>query len=104
MHHPHLSDSDSYPRLPNPRSYTVLGTGALGGFYGACLQQAGLDVHFLLHRDYEHVRQNGLIIESIDGDFRLPVVKAYASVERIPACDVVLLALKTGVDPSDWTV
>lgn len=29
------------------RSYAILGTGALGGYYGACLQQAGLDVHFL---------------------------------------------------------
>ncbi|MHC5599127.1 MAG: 2-dehydropantoate 2-reductase N-terminal domain-containing protein, partial [Nostoc sp.] len=35
------------------RSYAILGTGALGGFYGAKLQKAGLDVHFLLKSDYE---------------------------------------------------
>lgn len=49
----------------------------------------------MLHRDYEQVRQKGLIIDSIDGDFHLPSVRAYPSVEQMPACDVVLLALKT---------
>jgi ketopantoate reductase len=31
----------------SPRRYAVLGTGALGGFYGARLQRAGHEVHFL---------------------------------------------------------
>ncbi|MEO0688245.1 MAG: 2-dehydropantoate 2-reductase N-terminal domain-containing protein, partial [Cyanobacteria bacterium J06649_11] len=39
--------------------YAILGTGALGGFYGAKLQQAGNQVHFLLHRDYQYVASNG---------------------------------------------
>jgi 2-dehydropantoate 2-reductase len=86
---------EPYLLLPNRRTYAVLGTGALGGFYGARLQQAGFDVHFLLHRDYDHVRQKGLMIESPDGDFQLPVVKAYQSVEQMPPCDVVLVTLKT---------
>lgn len=77
------------------RNYAILGTGALGGFYGARLQNAGLDVHFLLHRDYEHVRQSGLVVESIEGDLRLPQVKAYRDVEQMPRCDVVVVALKT---------
>ncbi len=77
------------------RSYAIIGTGAVGGFYGARLQKAGLDVHYLLHRDYQQVMQSGLIIESVDGDFTLPQVQAYASVEKMPACDVVIVALKT---------
>ncbi|MFS8826261.1 2-dehydropantoate 2-reductase N-terminal domain-containing protein, partial [Synechococcus sp. R6-6] len=55
------------PRLPETRRYAVLGTGALGGFYGAKLQQAGFSVHFLLHSDYDHVRQNGLWVQSCWG-------------------------------------
>jgi 2-dehydropantoate 2-reductase len=78
-----------------PRSYAIIGTGALGGFYGARLHRAGLDVHFLLHSDHEHVRRQGLKIESKDGDFVLPKVKAYGRAEDIPRCDVVLVALKT---------
>ncbi|MGH1396565.1 MAG: putative 2-dehydropantoate 2-reductase [Trichormus sp.] len=77
------------------RKYAIIGTGALGGFYGAKLQKAGLDVHFLLKSDYEHVSQHGLIIESKDGDFTLPQVNAYNDVNKMPKCDVVVLALKT---------
>jgi 2-dehydropantoate 2-reductase len=81
--------------LPDSRRYAVLGTGALGGFYGAKLQQAGLEVHFLVNRDYEVVKQRGLIVESVDGDFRLPLVQSYLTVQAMPACDVVIVALKT---------
>lgn len=54
MTRPDLALSDlTFPNLtlPDTRRYAVLGTGALGGFYGAKLQQAGLEVHFLLNRD-----------------------------------------------------
>ena len=77
------------------RTYAILGTGALGGFYGARLQRAGLEVHFLLNSDYDHVRQHGLICESIDGDFSLPRVNAYRNTRDMPRCDVVCITLKT---------
>ena len=80
--------------LMEPRSYAIIGTGALGGFYGARLQRAGCDVHFLLHTDYEHVARHGLICESKDGDFALPRVNAYRDVRDMPRCDVVVVALK----------
>ncbi len=76
------------------RSYTIIGTGAVGGFYGACLHRAGFEVHFLVRSDYEHVRQHGLLIESKEGDFTLPNVHAYRDVQEIPATDVVIIALK----------
>lgn len=77
------------------RSYAILGTGALGGFYGAKLQKAGLDVHFLLRSDYEYVSKSGLVVESIDGDFTLTQVNAYDDVAKMPQCDVVVVSLKT---------
>lgn len=77
------------------RSYAIIGTGALGGFYGARLQHAGCELHFLLHSDYEHVRQHGLICESKDGDFTVPKVSAYHDVRDMPKCDVVCVCLKT---------
>jgi len=82
-------------RPVNNRRYAIIGTGALGGFYGARLQRAGREVHFLLHRDYDHVRQHGLICESKDGDFTLPHVHAYRHARDLPACDVTIVALKT---------
>lgn len=75
--------------------YAVLGTGALGGFYGAKLQKAGLDIHFLLNSDYQAVSKSGLLVESKDGDFRLPQVNTYNDVHQMPKCDVVIVALKT---------
>jgi 2-dehydropantoate 2-reductase len=76
------------------RRYAIIGTGALGGFYGARLQRAGCEVHFLLHSDYEHVRQNGLVCESKDGDFTLPQVHSYCNARDLPPVDVVIVALK----------
>lgn len=75
--------------------YAVIGTGAIGGYYGAKLAKAGQEVHFLLHSDYEHVRQHGLQINSCDGSFHLDQVNAYANPDDLPPCDVVLVCLKT---------
>ncbi|MGN1375435.1 MAG: 2-dehydropantoate 2-reductase [Prevotella sp.] len=75
--------------------YTVIGTGAIGGYYGAKLAFAGNEVHFLLHSDYEYVKNNGLYIKSYDGDFSLPCVNAHCSTEDIPKSDVVIVALKS---------
>lgn len=80
------------------RRYAVIGTGAVGGYYGARLQQAGFEVHFLLHSDYAHVREYGLTVESSDRILTLGRVNAHQTIETIPPCDVVLVALKTTVN------
>jgi 2-dehydropantoate 2-reductase len=81
------------------QSVAVIGTGAVGGFYGARLQRAGHDVHFLLHSDYDHVNRHGLIIDSKEGDFTLPEVNAYSNAADMPICDLVIIALKTYANP-----
>ena len=75
--------------------YAVIGTGAIGAYYGAKLAYAGNDVHFLLHSDYDFVKENGLQIDSCDGSFHLSDPKIYHSTADMPACDVVIVALKT---------
>ena len=75
--------------------YGVIGTGAIGGFYGAKLAHGGQDVHFLLHSDYEYVKQHGLQVDSCDGSFHLDDVNAYQHTEDMPKCDVVLVCLKS---------
>ena len=75
--------------------YAVVGTGAIGGYFGGRLSQAGSDVHFLLRSDCEQVRQHGLRVESMDGDFTLNNVNAYNNSADIPPVDVVMVALKT---------
>lgn len=75
--------------------YAIVGTGAIGGFYGARLAKAGKEVHFLLHNDYRYVKERGLKVISKDGDFALREVNAYDDVNEMPPCDVVIVALKT---------
>ncbi|MGN6133556.1 MAG: putative 2-dehydropantoate 2-reductase [Aureliella sp.] len=76
-------------------SYAVLGVGALGGLYGGLLARAGHEVHFLLHSDFQHVRAQGLRVDSPLGNFHLPTVNAYDSAEKMPTVDVVIVAWKS---------
>ena len=75
--------------------FGIIGTGAVGGYYGGLLARHGYDVHFLLHSDYEYVKKNGLAIESVNGNFTLPKVNAYSRAAEMPPCDVVIVSLKS---------
>jgi len=75
--------------------YGVIGTGAIGGYYGAKLAHAGKELHFLLRSDYEYVKQNGLQVDSCDGSFHLADINVYQHTEDMPKCDVVLVCLKS---------
>lgn len=75
--------------------YAIVGTGAIGGYYGGLLARAGRDVHFLLHSDYEYVKENGLQVMSCDGSYHLDHLNTYNDTALMPKCDVVLVCLKT---------
>ena len=75
--------------------YGVIGTGAIGGYYGAKLAHAGQELHFLFRSDYEYVKQHGLQVDSCDGSFHLDDINAYLYTEDMPKCDVVLVCLKS---------
>lgn len=77
------------------RRYAIIGCGGIGGYYGACLQRAGHEVHYLLRSDLEHVRSHGLRIDSPNGDFHHEKVHAHGRADEMPPCDVVVIALKT---------
>lgn len=75
--------------------YAIIGTGAVGSFYGGKLAHAGCDVHFLLHSDYEYVKEHGLQVDSCDGSFHLHSPQVYNNTASMPQADVVIVALKT---------
>ena len=72
----------------------VIGTGAIGGLYGARLAHAGHRVHFLLNTEYEHVKENGLVVDSYLGDFSLTEPVIYNDITKMPRCSLVLYATK----------
>jgi 2-dehydropantoate 2-reductase len=74
----------------------IIGTGAIGGFYGVMLARAGFDVHFLLRSEFAAVAERGLQVDSaVHGALTLNPVQAYSSAEDMPACDWLLVGAKT---------
>ena len=83
----------------------IIGTGAIGGFYGVMLARAGFDVHFLLRSEFSAVAERGLQVDSaVHGLLTLNPVQAYSSAEDMPKCDWLLVGAKTtsnaGLAPS----
>jgi 2-dehydropantoate 2-reductase len=76
------------------QSVAIVGSGAIGLYYGGRLAAAGEDVRFLLRSDYEVVKSQGLKVSSVDGDFELPEVQAYRTAEEIGPVDLVIVAWK----------
>lgn len=76
------------------KTVAVIGSGAVGSYYGARLAEAGHDVHFLMRRDYHAVSISGLNITSPDGDIRLSHPKIARSSNEIGPVDWVICALK----------
>lgn len=75
--------------------YGVIGSGAIGGYYGGKLAYSGQEVHFLFHSDYNYVKAHGLQVDSVNGDFHLDSVFAYNNTSEMPKCDVVFVCLKS---------
>ncbi|AQV94682.1 2-dehydropantoate 2-reductase [Cupriavidus necator] len=72
----------------------VLGAGAMGGYYGARLIEAGADVTFLVRPGRaQALERHGLVVRSELGDFHRPVSTVLAG-EVDAQYDLVLLACK----------
>jgi 2-dehydropantoate 2-reductase len=72
----------------------VLGAGAIGGYFGGRLVQAGADVTFLVReRRAEQLRERGLVVRSPHGDFTVPV-RTIVQADRGSTADLVLLTCK----------
>ncbi len=72
----------------------VVGSGAVGSFYGAKLCKTGAEVHFLIRSDWEAFAQNGVRIISDEGNVTAHPQLALVP-EEIGEVDLVLVALKT---------
>lgn len=77
----------------------VIGAGAIGGYYGACLTRARRDVTFLVRSERAaRLVQDGLRVISPDGDFTAPATTMLANTLGAPF-DVVLVGVKSyGLD------
>jgi 2-dehydropantoate 2-reductase len=73
----------------------VVGAGAIGGYYGARLIQAGAEVNFLVRpRRAQQLAAQGLQVRSELGDFSAPVVAVTTS-GLAPVYDLIILSCKS---------
>jgi 2-dehydropantoate 2-reductase len=73
----------------------VFGTGAVGGYFGGRLAEAGEAVTFIARgENLRVIRERGLRVDSVEGDFHLTDVRATDKPEEIGPVDVVLVATK----------
>ena len=61
--------------LPARPTTAVVGTGALGMYYGAKLAKSGIPVTFLARRDLAHLQKHGIQVRCPYGDFHLDPVR-----------------------------
>lgn len=76
----------------------IFGSGGVGGYFGGRLAQAGEEVIFIARGAHlQAIREHGLKVESIQGDFSIQPAQAYADTEmkKVGVVDVVLVAVKT---------
>jgi 2-dehydropantoate 2-reductase len=73
----------------------IMAAGAVGGYFGARLAAAGHDVFFIARGAHlAALRKDGLRVESVHGDVRLPKPNATDDPKSVGPVDIVLFAVK----------
>ena len=73
----------------------IFGTGGVGGYFGGRLAQAGEDVTFIARGEHlRAIQNNGLKVESLNGDFLVYPAKATAEVNEVGPVDLVIVGVK----------
>lgn len=76
------------------KSVAIVGSGAIGLYYGGRLAEAGVDVKFLARSDYDQLSEFGLEVESVTGNFHLTGISVFKKPEDIGPVDLVIVAWK----------
>ena len=76
-----------------PLRIAIVGSGGVGGYFGARLAASGADVAFVARGAHlDAMRTRGLRLESPKGDLHLPHVNATDDTSTVGAVDIVLFA------------
>lgn len=72
----------------------IIGSGAIGLYYGSLLQKSGQDVAFLMRSDYEVAKKSGIRVVMKEEELLLETVAAYRETTEIGICDLVIVSMK----------
>jgi 2-dehydropantoate 2-reductase len=79
----------------------VVGSGAVGLFYGGRLAASGADVHFLMRSGFDEARAGGIRVYSPSlGDIRIEHPKVFLKPYEIGPSDLVIISLKATANGS----
>lgn len=74
----------------------IVGTGGVGGYYGGLLARQGHEVTFLARGEHlSAIRQHGLQVKSIHGDFLIQPAHATDNAAQVGVVDLVIFCTKT---------
>lgn len=74
----------------------IYGIGGVGGYFGAKMAKAGYEVTMIARgKHLEAIRENGLEVESINGNFRVFPKLATDNLEEVSKPDLVILGVKS---------
>ena len=74
----------------------IFGAGAIGGYFGGRLAQAGMDVAFIARGSHlDALQADGLQVKSVSGDFRVAPIRATSRPQDVGAVDVVFCCVKS---------
>ncbi len=78
------------------KKIVIIGAGGIGLYFGGRMAQKGLNVHFLARGETKKMLQEqGLKVESINGDFTLNKVNVIKNPDSFGKADLVLVCVKT---------
>ncbi len=83
----------------------IIGVGGVGGYFGGKISHSGQKVTLVARgKHLEAIKQNGLQVKSIDGDFRTYPFLATDSIGKIEKADLILMCTKSWqvVDAAEW--
>ncbi len=73
----------------------IIGTGGVGGYFGANLARAGFDVTFLARGEHlKAIQTKGLKVKSIQGNFEVKDLKATDKITDIEQPDLLIIGVK----------
>jgi 2-dehydropantoate 2-reductase len=74
----------------------IMGTGGVGGYYGGLLSRQGQEVIFIARGAHlQAIRQKGLKVKSVHGDFLVSPAQATADPAGVGPVDLILFTTKT---------
>jgi 2-dehydropantoate 2-reductase len=73
----------------------IIGAGAVGGYFGAKLVQAGYDVTFLARgKQLQAMKAGGIQVKSILGNFKVEPLNVSDNFQELGSSDLIILAVK----------